>query len=111
MNDREWLESRRPSPPPKLFNRLELAVSPLSDALAVSRSEILSTAAASILAPLIAAGGSEAARNREIAIDLLAADALVTYAIEAATEECQAIAQTIDRVVLRLASLAPAGTV
>jgi hypothetical protein len=111
MNDREWLQSRRPSPPAKLFDRLELAVNPLSEALTISRSEILSTAAAAILAPLIASGGSEVARNRQIAIDLLAADALVTYAVEAATEECQAMAQNLDRVVQRLATLAPAGSV
>lgn len=111
MNDREWLRSRRPLPPAKLFDRLELAVNPLAEALTTSRTEILSNAAAAILAPLAASGGSAVARNREIAIDLLAADALVTYAIEAATEDCQAIAQNIDRVVQRLASLAPAGSV
>jgi hypothetical protein len=110
MDDREWLGSRHPSPPAKLFDRLELALDPLREALTISRSEILSSAAAAILAPLIASEGTEPTRNRKTAIDLLAADALVTYAIEAATEDCQAIAQNIDRVVQRLASLAPAGS-
>jgi hypothetical protein len=111
MNDREWLQSRRPLPPPKLFDRLALAVTSLSDESKMSRSEILANAAAAILAPLVASGGPEASRNREVATDLLAADALVTYAIEAAAEECDAIARNIDRVIAPLASLAPAGKV
>lgn len=111
MNDREWLQSRRPSPPLKLLDRVELAVTPLSDDSTMSRSEILATAATAMLAPLVGPGAPEVSRNRDVAIDLLAADALVTYAIEAATEDCGAIGQNIDRVIARLASLAPAGKV
>jgi hypothetical protein len=109
MNDREWLRSRRPSPPPKLFDRLEAAVTPLTEDLSISRSEILASAATALLVPLVGPDAPEVSRNREVAIDLLAADALLTYAIEAATEKGDAFAREIDRVIARLASLAPAG--
>lgn len=109
MNDRDWLRSRRLSAPPKLFDRLELAVAPVSAGSTMSHSEILASAATAVLAPLVGPGAAEVSRNREVAIDLLAADALVTYAIEAATEECEALGQSIDRVITRLASLATAG--
>jgi hypothetical protein len=50
-------------------------------------------------------------RSRDIAIDLLAADALVTYAIESAAEDRGAMGQNIDSVVACLAALAPEGKV
>jgi hypothetical protein len=111
MNDREWLRSRRPSPPPKLFDRVELAVPSLSNESTMSRSETLAIAAVSILAPLVGPDAPEVSRSREVAIDLLSVDALVTYAIEAATEECEVFQQNIDRVIAQLASLARAGKV
>jgi hypothetical protein len=77
----------------------------------MSRTEILAAAAVAMLAPLVRPGAKEVSRSRDVAIDLLAADALVTYAIEAATGDCVAIGQNIDRVVARLVSLAPEGKV
>lgn len=77
----------------------------------MSRSERLVAAAVTLLAPLVGPGAPDVSRSRDVAIDLLAADALVTYAIEAAAEDCAAIGQNVDRVVAQLASLAPAGKV
>ena len=111
MNDSEWLRSRNPPPPSKLSARLEVAVAPASDDSTTSRSERLASAAVAILAPLLNPGAGDVARSRDVAIDLLAADALVTYAIEAAAEDRTAMGQNIDRVVAQLASLAPEGKV
>jgi hypothetical protein len=111
MSAREWLQSRRPQPPERLARRLEAAVNPLSSGSAQSLSETLASAAAAILAPLSTPDESEGSRSREVAIDLLAADALVTYAVEAATEECETFRRNVDEVIARLASLAPAGKI
>ena len=111
MNANEWLQSRRPRPPATLVERLELAVTPFSSDTTMSRSEIFAGAAAAILSDLIPPAASEMSTRRQVAIDLLAADALVTYAIEAAAEECDAFGQNVDGVIARLASLAPAGKI
>ena len=73
-----WLESRRPAPPGALLAPLEAAVTDRAEALpdhlsAVGR-ELLARVAASPRA------------GRELALDLLAADAFVTYAFEAQAE-------------------------
>jgi hypothetical protein len=111
MSASEWLRSRRPQPPQRLAERLEAAANPLPGDSAQSLSETLASAAAAILAPLSTPDEPEGSRSREVAIDLLAADALVTYAVEAATEECETFRQNVDDVIARLASLAPAGKI
>jgi hypothetical protein len=73
-----WLEARRPAPPPALRAHLAAAVTdsdlPLPDHLALLGRQLLARVTAR------PAGG------RELAPDLLAADALVTYAFEAQAE-------------------------
>jgi hypothetical protein len=73
-----WLEARRPGPPPLLANRLRAVVceSDLAAPQLLARLglELLSSVAAQPTA------------GRELALDLLAADALVTYAFEVQTE-------------------------
>ena len=73
-----WLESRRPAPPAALLAPLEAAVTdraaPLPDHLSAVGRELLARVAASPRA------------GRELALDLLAADAFVTYAFEAQAE-------------------------
>jgi len=78
-----WLGTRKPAPPKALRERLERAVhellpapgSPLPGYLARLGRELLDGVAAR------PAGG------RELALDLLAADAFATYAFEAQAEE------------------------
>jgi hypothetical protein len=72
---RSWLEARTPPPPPGLTlpSPESLAPGPLP--------ESLTTAATSALARALAGSG-----ERRGAFDLLAADALLTYACEAAAE-------------------------
>lgn len=88
-----WLDARRPAPPEALAARLRRAVSdadlPLPDHLALLGERVLEGVAAR------PEGG------RELALDLLAADAFVTYAFEAQAEadvgELGALAERIAR--------------
>jgi hypothetical protein len=74
-----WLDARRPVPPATLRERLRTAVHetalPLPAHLAELGRELLAKVA------------SRPAGGRELALDLLAADAFATYAFEAQAEE------------------------
>lgn len=74
---RDWLESRRPAPPPALARRLAGIVENESCA-ATDLSLHLLSHAKGILADI--------GNGREYAEHLLAADALITYSMEAAAE-------------------------
>lgn len=99
----DWLASRTPSPPPRLAARLAAAVpaSESSDPDDTPRSLI--AAAATILQATVDQPGNE--RNGTAALDLLAVDALVTYAVEAAAEDCEKFAALTDEMILRLAAV------
>ena len=105
MNTSEWLASRRPPPPAKLVLRVESALSDFLSSPDVTTSDALAVAAAGILRRLMREVSKPSSR-REEAIDLLAADALVTYAVEAAADECELFAERIDAVIARLAVIA-----
>ena len=45
-------------------------------------------------------------RNGTAALDLLAADALITYAVEAAAEDCERFATLTDEMIARLSIIA-----
>ena len=74
-----WLDARRPVPPATLRERLRSAVRetrlPLAEHLAELGRELLAGVA------------SRPTGGRELALDLLAADAFATYAFEAQAEE------------------------
>ena len=74
----EWLGTRRPAPPPALRAHVAAAVAdgaePLPQHLARLGGELLARVA------------RHPAGGRELALDLLAADAFVTYAFEAQAE-------------------------
>ena len=73
-----WLDGRRPAPPPALWAHLEAAVTdapePVPEHLARLGRELLGRVT------------RHPAGGRELALDLLAADAFVTYAFEAQAE-------------------------
>lgn len=73
-----WLDTRRPAPPAALRARLDAALADGPGSLPVR----LATLGRELLERVAArpAGG------RELALDLLAADALITYAFEAQAE-------------------------
>jgi len=74
-----WLDTRRPAPPAALRERLERAVTDAPLALPAHLAELGRE--------LLARVASRPGGGRELALDLLAADAFVTYAFEAQTEE------------------------
>jgi hypothetical protein len=74
----EWLSNRRPAPPAALRAHLEAAL--------VDGTEALPQHLARLGADLLARVARQPAGGRELALDLLAADAFVTYAFEAQAE-------------------------
>jgi hypothetical protein len=112
-----WLDSRTPPPPDRLARRMEAALAESADTGPGKISERLTIAALAILTQL---GHDEtrrpdpsgpAGRVSADALDLLAADALVTYAAEAAAEECQSFVATTDVMIARLAAIRVNGEV
>jgi hypothetical protein len=78
----EWLATRTPRPPRALSARIGVV---MGEAVALDRShaaEALLVAGERLTAELLRGGST----TRESALDLLTADALVTYAFEAAAE-------------------------
>jgi hypothetical protein len=73
-----WLETRRPAPPAALRAQLEAAVTESDERLAEHLADL-----GSVLLDRVAQNPSG---GRALALDLLAADAFVTYAFEAQAE-------------------------
>lgn len=83
----EWLDARTPRPPEALAARIRAALAPvLYQPVEAGRGRAHDELLAAAAALLSAAPGSES-QERSAARDLLAADALVTYAFEIAAEE------------------------
>jgi Golgi nucleoside diphosphatase len=99
MNTREWLLSRTPLPPRALATRLDSALAAATEAREPAPA-CLDTAAA-LLAQILESGASD----RASALDLLTADALVTYAFEAAAEDLASLDQRAVHAMHRLALL------
>jgi hypothetical protein len=80
-----WLETRRPVPPPELAARLRALVAAAPERVLAGGGlrAALADLGLSVLAGLEGRDPQEAG----VALDLLAADALVTYAFEAAADE------------------------
>jgi uncharacterized membrane protein len=77
----EWLATRTPAPPPALATRVrDLLGDTVHDDVRVAPDRLLAAAERTVGALL-----SQGRTGRESAADLLAADALVTYAFEAAS--------------------------
>ena len=95
-----WLAAREHVPPTALAARLrELLGRRALDADAREAPERLLDAGESVLARLL----REAATTRESALDLLAADALVTYAFEAAADEPETLPARVSRAMASIA--------
>jgi hypothetical protein len=86
-----WLEARRPPPPPELRARLAAAV----DDAELALPDHLARLGERLLARVV----QRPEGGRELALDLLAADAFVTYAFEAQAEaDVAALAGLAERV-------------
>ncbi len=90
MHALAWLEQREPRAPEPLFARMAAALSRRTE------TDVPAALAGAALACLRAA--VEGGRDRAAAWDLLAADALLTYACEAAAEAGPAARAVLDRI-------------
>ena len=82
MNVREWLHSRTPRPPVALTERLDVLIAVRQESPVRGIPQTLQAAGDLLLADLL----RRQASSRESALDLLAADALMTYTMESAAE-------------------------
>lgn len=76
----EWIETRSPEAPAALRARLREVVDAQRETDALNTSEVCLAAAEHVVIALLGRDST----SRDAALDLLAADALVTYAFEAA---------------------------
>jgi len=97
-----WLDARRPEPPARLRARIDAA---LGEAL-TGDSEDAAAACLRAGEQLARTLLRENATSRDSALDLLAADALVTYAFEAASERPSELAARSRAAMTRIAVLA-----
>lgn len=100
----EWLAQRRPAPPPALVARIEAVLGEASASGSGAATEVCLRAAERLVTDLLRGDCA----SRESALDLLAADALVTYAFEAAAETPATLAATASAALERIATLAAA---
>lgn len=84
----EWIAARAPDVPPALQAQVREALGPALQQDVAHAPEACLTAATSVVTELLAAGRT----GREAALPLLAADALVTYAFEAAADDIDRLA-------------------
>jgi hypothetical protein len=94
----EWLASRIPAPPERLRERMLDAVLATSAAEAKVSAEVFADAGKFLLDELNQRGCNE----RSSAVDLLAADALFTYAIEISATSPEAISSAADYALKRI---------
>lgn len=97
----DWLEQRSPPPPQALLVRLREMLAPYADLPSAQAPTACLAAGESQLAVLLAHG--ETARNS--ALDLLAVDALVSYAFEAAADAPETLEQLATEAMTRIAEI------
>ena len=102
MTVRDWIDTRTPAPPPALTARITEALGERRLSESASPYDACLDAAVQLLGDLLV---SEAL-GRESARDLLAADALVTYAFEAAADDIDRVEDRSSTAMLQLAALA-----
>jgi len=98
----DWLGSRQPSRPPALAERMDRAVADVPDvvlAAARSRAAALGNIGLSMLGDLT----QLPPQAEGLGLDLLAADAFVTYAFEAAAEDGEPLAPLAQALTLEAA--------
>jgi hypothetical protein len=104
VNLAAWLDARRPIPPAALRARIDAALGSDLDAEAGDAPETLLAAGERLVQSLLA----DEATSRGSATELLAADALVTYAFEAASEHPADLSARAATAMARIAALGDA---
>lgn len=102
MTVHRWLETRESPPPPALARRMRAALDAVGDTAGRPVPDVALDAALLLLAEL----PREPDSARSAAIGLLAADALVTYAFEAATVEPATLDELAARAMERITGVA-----
>ena len=102
MNVLDWVAERMPTAPPALRERVLFRLGESGNAPRADAAERCAAAGVQLVDSLISTDCSA----RQHAIDLLAADALVTYAIESAAEASPDFAAEMDALVVRVAAVA-----
>ena len=103
---KEWLASRTPPPQPRLSDRLDTAVRDVAHSQEQITQSLVEAACAVLRETL---EQTNTGRNGTAALDLLAADALITYAVEAAADDCERFAALTDDMIARLSDVAGDG--
>lgn len=101
----DWLASRTPPPPEPLRSRIELALGTALGRPVADTERVCMEAAERVLARLFVDGEGQ----RREAADLLAADALVTYALEFAADAPESFGAHATRAIERFGQLHVAG--
>jgi hypothetical protein len=96
-----WLDARRPVPPAALRARIDAALGPALEHEPADVVEECLAAGERLVEALL----RDNATSRESALDLLAADALVTYAFEAASDQPADLARRASASMRRIAAL------
>ena len=97
----EWLGSRSPRPPAALSGRLQTVLADSLGAPAIGACDVFIAAAERLVAELLRADNT----SRHSALDLLTADALMTYAFEAAGGDVATIDDRASAAMTRIAAL------
>jgi hypothetical protein len=99
-----WIDSRVPEAPAALKRRIAQLVAEHPEWEAMPRSQAMLQASECLMQDVLAA----APKDRDAALALLAGDACVTYAFEAAADQPESFVELADRAMQRIAQLAAA---
>jgi hypothetical protein len=102
----EWLSTRQPQPPAALLRRLEAVLGAELARPAAETPEVCLRAGERLAAELLVSNST----SRDSALDLLTADALVTYAFEAASNAPADIDAHAAGAMMRIAAIAVAAS-
>lgn len=101
MTVSDWLDGRTPAPPPVLRARLREALGNAATAGDAHVADVCLAAAERLVGGLLAGDCT----SRDCALDLLTADALVTYAFEAAEQSPRDLVPRAAAAMRRIAAL------
>lgn len=104
MTLQSWLDARLPEAPAALRGRIAALVAEHPEWEAMPRQQACLAASEFLMREVLAA----APKDREAALSLLAGDACVTYAFEAAADEPEGLDALADQAMQRIAKLADA---
>ena len=102
----DWLAEREPAPPAALVRRLHESLGPDLERDASEAVDACLDAGRRLVASVLSDEGA----SRDSALDLLAADALVTYAFEAASARPKELLDRAARAMSDIAALGVAAT-